>query len=189
MITLGDMLTLQSVTQEGAELLRGIAAARHSFLVYAPPRNAGKSTLVQAILAEAPAGVPQRTFLGTSHEVDVLSAEPQRGYVLVAEIGHRGVPGYLAGEEVPRVFELVARGWALASSLHAGSVDEVFDVLQRNGVDPATAACVRYLAKVRPLGDPNDPGTRRVVEQVHEVTGVDGRTPITTLRYRWQGAE
>jgi len=189
MITLDDMVTRQSISQDGAELLRGIAAARHSFLVYAPPRNAGKSTLVQAIVAEAPASVPRRDFLGTNHEVDALSAEPQRGYLLVAEIGHRGRPGYLAGEEVARVFALVAKGWALASSLHADSVDEVFDVLQRNGVDPASAASVRYLAKVRPLGDPNDPGTRRVVEQVHEVTGVDGQTPISALRYHWQGSE
>ena len=185
-MTLQDMVARESVTREGAELLRAIGAGRHSYLVYAPPRNAGKSTLVQAILAEAPATVSRQPFLGTANEVETLSADPHPGYLVVAEMGHRGVHGYLAGEEVVRAFQLVAKGWALASCLHAGSVDEVYDVLGRQGIDPATAASVRYLAQVRPLGDPNDPGTRRVVEQVHEVTGLDGARPVTTCLYRWQ---
>lgn len=185
-MTLQEMVARESVSQEGAELLRGIGAGRHSYLVYAPPRNAGKSTLVQAILAEAPADVSRQPFLGTELEVETLSAEPRPGYLVVAEMGHRGVHGYLAGEEVVRAFQLVAKGWALASCLHAGSVDEVFEVLGRNGVEPTAAASVRYLARVRPLGDPNVPGTRRVVEQVHEVTGVEGGRPVCRCLYRWQ---
>ena len=186
-MTLEELVERASVSREGAEVLRRIGAGRHSYLVYAPPRNAGKSTLVQAILAAAPAHVARRAFLGTAREVEELSAEPRPGYLVVAEIGHRGVRGYLAGEEVPRAFALVAGGWALASCLHAGSVDEVFEVLGRNGVEPDAAASVRYLAQVRPLGDPNAPGTRRVVEQVHEVTGVEGPRPVCTLLYRWDG--
>ncbi len=189
MFTLDDLVRLDSVTQGGADLLRGIATARASFLVYARPRNAGKSTLTQAILAAASPDIPRRDFLGTEREVEALSAEPRRGYLVVAEIGHRGRPGYLAGEEVARVFRLVAQGWAVASSLHADSVDEVFAVLSQNGVEPAAAASVRYLAKVRALGDPDAADTKRVVEDVHEIGGIgQGQRPVSTLLYRWPGA-
>lgn len=80
----------------------------------------------------------------------------------------------------------------MASSLHADSVDEVFAVLSQNGVEPAAAASVRYLAKVRALGDPDAAGTRRVVEGVHEIGEIggmgQGRRPVSTLLYRWPGA-
>jgi hypothetical protein len=179
-ITLSDMTASESVSASGADVLRNIAATGQSFLVYALPRNAGKTTLATAILAEAPSNVQQRQFLGTTQEVAALSTEPNPGYLIVNEIGHRGRPGYLAGHEVVRVFELVAKGWALASSLHADTVDEVFDVLGRNGVDPASARQVPYLIKVSPLGDPFDPATQRVVNEIHELAS---GTAATTLLY------
>src|SRR5579875_1003373 len=107
-----------SVSAEGADVLRRIGAAGRSFLVYALPRNAGKSTLAQAIVAEAPTDVARREFFGSEAEVAELLANPGRGYVLVGEIGHRGRPGYLAGaDQVGRIFQLVAAGYSLASSL------------------------------------------------------------------------
>ncbi len=130
MITLDEMVESGSVSAEGAELLRSIGRAGESFLVYALPRNAGKTTLARAILAEVPASVERHDFLGTQEETASLSVQSEGlGYLVVAEIGHRGRPGYLAGDEVVRLFGLVRQGYALASSLHADSVDQVFDVL------------------------------------------------------------
>lgn len=185
MITLTDMVANGSVTDEGADLLRRIAATGESFLVYALPRNAGKSTLTNAVLAEAPADVPRREFFGTPEEVAELSAHPDRGYLVVGEIGHRGRPGYLAGDEVERAFELVAAGYRLASSLHADSVAEVFEVLARNGISADAAVGIRYLVKVRGLGDLADPTTRRVVEHINEVTGVGTGGPAYSVLYQW----
>ncbi|MGW0228600.1 hypothetical protein ACWDWO_09835 [Actinopolymorpha singaporensis] len=179
------MVANGSVTDEGADLLRRIAASGESFLVYALPRNAGKSTLTNAILAEAPANVPRREFLGTREEVAELSAHPDRGFLVVGEIGHRGRPGYLAGDEVERAFGLVADGYRLASSLHADSVAEVFEVLARNGISADAAAGIRYLVKVRGLGDLADPATRRVVEHINEVTGFGAHGPAYSVLYRW----
>ncbi len=190
MITLTDMVANGSVTEEGADLLRRIAASGESFLVYALPRNAGKSTLTNAILAEVPADVPRHEFLGTREEVVERSADRERGgYLVVGEIGHRGRPGYLAGEEVERTFELVAAGYRLASSLHADSVAEVFDVLARNGISADAAAGVRYLVKVRGLGDLDDPSTRRVVEHINEVTGFGIDGPAYSVLYQWAGQQ
>jgi hypothetical protein len=77
------------------------------------------------------------------------------------------------------------------SSVHADTVDEVFDVLARNGVDVASASHVRYLVnvrylvKIRPLGDPLELQTPRVVEEIHKV--VPRKGPITFHVYRSNG--
>ena len=187
MLRLSDLVDNGTVRAEGADLLREIGAGVHAFVVHSLPRNAGKSTLTEAILAEAPAGTPRHDFLGTEAERDaLLTRTPSTGYVVVAEMGHRGRPGYLAEEEITRTFELVERtGFSLATSLHADTVDEAFEVLARNGVPSTTVAeNVRYLVKVQPLGDPFAAETTRIVEAVHEITGTDaaGR-PTTTQRY------
>ncbi len=82
-----------------------------SFLVYARPRNAGKTTLARAIVAAAPTSLPRLDFLGTQQEVDALSTEPARGYVQVAEIGHRGRPATWsksAYSAIPTIRQLLA---------------------------------------------------------------------------------
>jgi hypothetical protein len=182
-----DLVAKGSISADGAEVLHSIARSGRSFLVHALPRSAGKSTIVQAILAEAPATIGRTEFYGTEPEVASLSASSTRGYLVVAEMGHRGQPGYLADEEVARVFDLVAAGYSLASSLHADSVHEVYDVLRKNGVRAEVAATVPYLIKVRMMRNPAGTHVRRVVDEIHEVTSVEGGEPRATLLYRWDG--
>lgn len=184
-MNLDDMIGNQSISASGADVLRMIARSQRSFLVHALPRNAGKSTTMQAILAESPPEVRRDVFYGTEEEMATLSAAPTPGYLLVAEIGHRGQPGYLAGEEVPRVFELVHRGYSLVSSLHADTVEQVFDVLDTNGVPGELAATVPYLIKVRMITDDAGTHVRRVVDEIHEITDYRDGRPSATLLYRW----
>ena len=184
-LTIQDLIDNGSVSATGGDILRDIGRRTQSFLVFSLPRNAGKSTVTEAILLDAPANTPRHDFLGTEAELAALKAQPAagNGYLVVAEMGHRGRPGYLAAEEVPRVFELVDHGYPLASSLHADDVEQATNVLAQNGVDAETVArTVRYLVKVEPLGDPFDPATRRIVEQIDEVTGTDASGKLTTNR-------
>jgi type IV secretory pathway ATPase VirB11/archaellum biosynthesis ATPase len=182
-LRLDDLVANGTITAAGADVLRGIGAGAHAFLVYSLPRNAGKSTVTEAILDEAPAHVARHDFLGTEEEAADLGARRPDGYLVVAEMGHRGRPGYLAGEEIHRAFALVAAGYPLASSLHADDVDGLVQVLADHGIDaPTIADGVRFLVKVQPLGDPFAPDTRRVVEHVDEVTGVDGDGRLATVR-------
>ena len=177
-LRLPDLVENGTVSAAGADLLRGIGHRLEPFIVYSRPRNAGKSTVTEAVLAEAPAGTSRHDFLGTEEERGALLGQPPSGYLVVAEMGHRGRPGYLAEEEIVRAFDLAEHGYALATSLHADTVDELAEVLVGNGVPTATiAANVRHLVKVQPLGDPFAPDTRRIVEAIDEVAGVqpDGR--------------
>lgn len=187
-LSLDEMVTLESVTPEGAALLRDIARQQASFIVYSLPQNAGKSTLTEAILAEVSPGTPRHPFLGTEEEAADLLARKPDGYVVVAEVGHRGRPGYLAGDEVERLFDLAEHGYPVATSLHADDVDGVFEVLGRNGIPAERVAAVRFLVKIQPLGDPRDQATRRVVEHVDEVGAADGARPGLTRRYPAAGA-
>jgi hypothetical protein len=178
-LTLDDLVANDSVDQTGADLLRQIGETGSSYLVYSRPRNAGKSTVTEAILAAAPATMPRNEFLGTAEEVAALTSRVADGWLVVAEMGHRGRPGYLAEDEIVRAFDVVAHGYPLASSLHADTVKQLYDVLGRNGIDRArVVGAVRYLVKVQPLGDPFDPATRRVVEHVHEHADGDGQAPV-----------
>jgi type IV secretory pathway ATPase VirB11/archaellum biosynthesis ATPase len=187
LFTLSDLVANNTISATGADVLVAIAASGRSFLVHALPQNAGKSTLTDAILAEVPDTAPRHEFYGTEEEAAALAASPTRGYLLVAEMGHRGRPGYIANEEIVRVFDLVHGGYALASSLHADSVEEVFDVLRRNGVPTSAAVAIPYLIKVRVLGNPRDSSAQRVVESIHEVTpSADGGYADAVL-YEWDG--
>jgi hypothetical protein len=186
-LTLPDLVANGSVTSAGAEVLTDIGRSGRSFLVHALPRNAGKSTLTDAILAEAPNTQLRQDFYGTQEEFTTLSTAGTRGQLVVGEIGHRGRRGYLAGEEVVRLFDLVADGYSVASSLHADSVDEVFDVLRSNGVAESGAALVPYLVKIRVLGDPEIASTPRMVEAIHEIAP-QGRGGFSrSVLYAWDG--
>ena len=179
---LDDLVANGTITADGADLLREIGAHGHAFLVHALPRSAGKTTVTNAILAEAPADLARHEFLGTEEEATALAAQTADGYLVVAEMGHRGRPGYLAGEEIVRAFQLAAHGYALASSLHADTVDEVVALYANNGVDATTlASAVRYLVHVRVHGDPFEASTPRTVEVVHELSTDEGFT--ATPRY------
>ena len=98
-------------------------------------------------------------------------------------MGHRGRPGYLAEEEIVRAFELVDHGYPLATSLHADDLAGAFAVLTSNGVAHSSVAKVRWFVKVQPLGDPFDPATRRIVEHIYEVVGLDAGALRAEARY------
>lgn len=187
MLTIQDLIDNGTIAPDGGELLRQIGAGVQPFIVYSLPRNAGKSTVTEAVLAAAPPGTARHDFLGTEAERDELRSGPPSGYLVVAEMGHRGRPGYLAGEEITRAFEVVEHGYPLATSLHADTVDQLVEVLTTNGVTPEQIAAVRYLVKVQPLGDPFAPDTRRVVEAIDETAGVDADGNLVTHR-RYAGS-
>ena len=183
MLTIEDLIANGTVATDGGALLRRIGAAVEPFIVYSLPRNAGKSTVTEAVLAAAPPGTKRHEFLGTEAERDdLLAHDPPTGYLVVAEMGHRGRPGYLAAEEITRAFELVAHGYPLATSLHADTVGQLVEVLAQNGIAADQIAAIRYLIKVQPLGDPFAEDTRRIVESIDETAGVDDDGQLVTRR-------
>lgn len=142
---------------------------------------------MDAMLRHAPEGTPVHQL--ARFEADLgIPAEGDGGYLRVTEVAPTGFADYLWGAEVHRAFEALDRGFSLATSLHAGSIDEAFAVLCRhNALPDALAARLRLVVVIRVLGRWQIP-ERRVIASVHEVLGVSGARPDARLLHRWDEA-
>lgn len=184
-IGLADLVRNRTMSAEIAATLAGAAAERRSFVVFAVPRLAGKSTVLHAMLAHAGSDTPVRTVSGEAGESARLRAGDGRGYLHIPEISQAPVPGYIWGEPVRAVFGLLARGYALAVSLHAPNVEAAFEIIcGANGVADEDAGRIQLAVYLRSIGEWQEP-TRRVVEAVHEIQGVSRGRPRTRALHRW----
>lgn len=153
-LTLANLIANRTLSPKMATTLAAAAEERHSILFVAIPRMAGKSTLMQAMLQHAPAGISFHR-LSTAEGPDIgIPASGDGGYLVVSEISTAPYADYLWGADTRHVFAAIGRGFSLATALHAGGVDEVFEVLTRdNGVPVEQAArinlLVTYAAEVR----------------------------------------
>lgn len=186
-LSLEDLVANGTLTAEIAETLRATARERGSFVVTAVPRFAGKSTVMRAMLAHAPAGAPLRTLGSDGDDVEALADGARGGYLVVPEIS-RGAwaPGYVWGAPVRRAFRAVAEGTALATALHAADLEETFAIVCRgNGVPDEDAGRLALVVHLRSLGGSDEFPERRVVETVHRIVGVQGGRPDARLLHRW----
>lgn len=184
-IGLTDLVRNRTMSPEIAATLAGAAAERRSFLVFAVPRLAGKSTVAQAMLAHAGADTPVRVVTGEPDETARLRAGDGRGYLVIPEISKAPVPGYIWGEPVRSVFSVLSRGYAIAAALHAPDVNAAFEIVcGGNGVPDADAGRIHLAVYIRSLGEWQEP-TRRVVEAVHEIGGVSGGKPRARAVHSW----
>lgn len=185
-IGLSDLVRNRTMSAEIAATLAGAVEERRSFLVFAIPRLAGKTTVMGAMLAQADRGTPVRLVTGDAAEIARLRSGDGRGYVVIPEITqHPVAPGYIWGEPVRRVFSILARGYALAAALHAPDAETAFGIVcGGNGVPDAQAARMQLAVYVRSLGPWEDP-TRRVIQAVHEVDGVTNGKPRLRALHLW----
>ena len=179
--SLDDLVRNGTMPAEIAATLRAAAIARASFLVFAKPRLAGKTTVQLAMLDLVPAATPIRTIGVDGEDIDALAREAQGGYLAIPEIARGSdMPGYIWGEPVRRAF--AARGCSLAVVLHADSIDEALGIIRENEVPDADLERLDLLVHLRSLGDDWQSPTRRVVAHVHE----GGSAP--RLLHRWDEA-
>ena len=184
---LGDLVANGTMSPEMAATLAAAASERRSLLVFAIPRLAGKTTTMLAALDYAPEGTKIHE-LSTENEPDLgIPDPPDGGYLVMHEIAETPLPHYLWGEPVRRVFEAVRDGsLSLATALHAGGYEEAFSIiLERNEVPDADAALLEYAVHIRTLGPDWREPTRRVVAELHEVTGIEDGRVAANLLHRW----
>lgn len=178
--TFDDLVANRTLTPEIAAALIEAARTKRSFLVFAQPRLAGKTTLQELMLAHTPPGTPMRTVGVDGDDVEALARDARGGYLVIPEIAREAArPGYIWGEPVRTAF--AARGCSLAVVLHADSADEAIGIIRENGVPDADLERLELLIHLRSLGKWEEP-TRRVVAHIHE--GVATRR----LLHRWDEA-
>jgi hypothetical protein len=187
-LTLHDLVTNRTMSPAMAATLATAASERRSLLFVAIPRMAGKSTVMHAALEYAPAGTAFHQL--SRREAGLgIPATGDGGYLLMSEVSQAGFDDYLWGDEVVQVFAALRRGFSLATALHAGSPDEAFAVLGSwCGVPDADAAQIELMTYIRSIGPWQRP-TRRVVDSMYELGGVNGGVPDARLLHRWVEAE
>jgi type IV secretory pathway ATPase VirB11/archaellum biosynthesis ATPase len=100
--------------------------ARRSFIVIAEPHEAGKTTLLTALLDFLPAGTRPVYLRGWYERFAFLDTVPAAdAYLLCNEISSH-LPTYMWGGGVRRVFEAAARDYPLATTMHASSAERAF---------------------------------------------------------------
>ncbi len=139
-----------------------------SLIVAADPPSAGKTATLTALLSLVP---PETVAYFTSGMGETFSLPPRTDahptYILVNEMSDH-LPVYTWNGQARRVFELMADGYSLATTVHANTVDEVLAILRDEiGVPPDNIARLTFIVPMH-LG--NDPGgTHSVRRRVTEV--------------------
>ena len=189
-LTLSDLIANRTLSAEMAALLAAGAEERRSLLMVAIPRMAGKSTVMEAVLAHRAPGVP-RHDLGTRHGsgLGLPEAGSIPGYLAWSEIArHPVTDAYLWGAPVRRIFEVaLAGGHSIATALHADGVASAFEVIRENGVDDKQAALIDLVAYIRSIGQWDNPD-RRAIEALYEIDRVEDGVPAARLIHRWDEA-
>jgi hypothetical protein len=186
-LKLEDLVANGTMSPEIASTLETTARARHSFLVVAIPRLAGKSTVMAAMLAHRPKGAPLRTVGDDGTDIDELAIASAGGYLVVPEISEYAVTaGYIWGVPVRKVFSRIGADVALAAALHAPGTDEAIEMVCRaNRVPDEQAAQIAVVVYIRSLGNDWQRPTGRRIATVHEIVAVRSGRPETRLLHRW----
>jgi hypothetical protein len=184
-ITIAELVRNGTMSAAMAATLWAAAEEQVSFLVAAVPRNAGKSTTSNAVLALRRPGVPINNVAGRIDEMERFKREKVGGYLQVNEFSRGGMPGYIWGEPVRRVFDALPAGYSLQATLHAPSVDVAIDQVTRgNGVSDEDASRIKLVVYIEMFGRTWDDAKRRVAE-VYEIHAVQGGKPIGHPLHRW----
>jgi hypothetical protein len=186
-LRLEDLVANGTMSAEIASTLESTAKERHSFLVVAIPRLAGKSTVMAAMLGQRPKGAPLVTVGDDGTDIDALVAASSGGYLVVPEISEYPVTaGYIWGGPVRKVFSKAGEDVALAAALHAPGADEAIETVCRgNRVPDEQAARIAVVVYIRSLGRDWRRPTGRRIATVHEILTVrDGRAEMSLL-HRW----
>ncbi|MEX2238380.1 MAG: hypothetical protein WEB00_12705 [Dehalococcoidia bacterium] len=100
-----------------------------SIVVASDPPSSGKTTTLSALLPffSEEALLYFTKGLGERFELPALDGRPT--YLMVNEISDH-LPVYSWGSHVQRIFELMGEGYALSSTMHCDSTDEVIEQLR-----------------------------------------------------------
>lgn len=125
--SIGDLVEAGVLSPEVAALLWALLARRASLIVAAGPSQAGKTTLLTALLDFLPAAT-QHIYLRGCYEPFRFLQDPaivsSQSYLLINEISAH-LPIYLWGPAVHRALACRALGFSIAATAHATSPEQL----------------------------------------------------------------
>lgn len=185
-ITIIKLIQNHTISAQIAGLLWAAVDEKVSFLTAAVYRNAGKSTISKAVLSLRPKNVSLH-YASDNMEVTekLLNVEKHGGYLVVDEFSDYDQPGYLWGEQVKHVFQMLKKGYSLQASLHAENAqDAILELTQKNGISDEDASQIQLVIFIEMFGTTLSDAKRRVT-QIYEVHRVEGGNPMGHLIFKW----
>jgi hypothetical protein len=158
--------------------------ARASMIVVSEPHEAGKTTLLTALLDFLPEETQPVYLRGWYERFSFLDTlPPEAGYILCNEISSH-LPTYLWGRGVRRVFDAATAGYPLATTMHAASAAGAFDQLAAYPLEvPVDQLAAIDLVITIGVGYASNKLLRRVVRIEHVTPGAD-RPAIQSIAIR-----
>lgn len=165
-------------------------------VVATPLQGAGKTTVIEALLAFVS---PERSVLPLRGMYEDFSfrdlVPPQAAYLYCNEISDH-LYRYLWGHRVAVLFEAVAAGYPVGTTMHAASAQEALATLAALGVPQAHLTCLDFILLLQVMRRPTVAGRlssqsrvfdRRIVE-VAEIRRVGGEVrPVPVVRWQAEG--
>ena len=128
-LTILDVVNSGTIDFKLAGLLWLLMEHRASVLVAAGPIWAGKTTILHTLLDFLPPGIRRVPLHGYAEDFSFTDKnDPYKTYLVSEEISNHSYE-YLWGNQVTRALELLPKGYALGSTIHARNVREVAYVL------------------------------------------------------------
>jgi hypothetical protein len=181
-----ELIRAGTIDAELAALAWLLLEARVPVIVAASRGRTGKTTLLEALLAFLPPGAVRRDLGGVAETFDWLPhaadlgwsgrppearpalADPASTWIVAAELSDH-LPAYVWGDGARVALRALALGFGFGATIHADSLEEVFDLLHRPPValtdDELTRLGLVFVLRAYPPppGDVESGPARRVV--------------------------
>jgi hypothetical protein len=127
-----ELLAQGTLDEQVAGFLWIAMEERASLIVAATPQEAGKTTMLTALLDFLRPEIETIYLRGWYERFEFLEdgRDPASTYLLSNEISSH-LPIYMWGRGVRRMFEAAGAGYGVAATVHAASAEEVLDMLTR----------------------------------------------------------
>lgn len=153
-MSIAEIIAAGSMTADVAALLWLLLEGGSSIIVSSPPRLAGKTTTLTALLGF----LPERTWVyyssGQTETFDVPPLEDGVAtYLMINELSNH-LPIYTWGTAALRAFDLLGQGYSLAATMHAENAAHTLAILERElGAPPPLLARVDVVLSLRARSD------------------------------------
>jgi hypothetical protein len=169
-----ELIATPTIDSRLMATLWAVVSRRRSVMLSSEAPQAGKTTLLSALVDFLPEGTTGIFIRGWWEEYDWLDEiEAGTGYLLINEMSDH-LPIYVWGRAARGALVLAGKGWGLGATMHADSLDEAVNALRSQL--GATDACIagltvylQYSAYATPAGM-----YRRIEEAWHLRLGDDG---------------
>ena len=149
-LTVLDLINNGTISTKLAGLLWLLMDYRPSVMVAAGPSYAGKTTLLNTLLDFLHPQYRKVHLQGYMEDFKFLELARQDNIYLIAEEISNHSYEYLWGNKARKTFELLQRGYALGTTIHARSVKEVVYILHDYlGLSADLLGCLDVVATLR----------------------------------------